>query len=101
MYIAAFEHKNTEEGFNIPDTIRIKLTANGTRIGRAFNVVNITFTILDEGRKAQSVLGNYSIVILKIEEPYNELALGLQDICSEAKDLEVVTIKDKVYNIKF
>ena len=99
--LKCFIRKNTENGFNTPNTIRIKLTADGTRIARAFNVVNIAFTILDEGRKAQSVLGNYSVAILKVEESYNELALGLQDICSEAKDLEVITVKDKVYNIKF
>ena len=26
---------------------------------------------------------------------------GLEDICAEAKDLESLTIKDKVYNVQF
>lgn len=96
-----FIHKKTEEGVDIPSTIKIKLTGDGTTIGRAFNVINIAFTIIDEGRKAQSVVGNYSVAILKIEEKYEELAAGLQDICSEAKDLEVVTVQEKVYSIQF
>ena len=100
-HLTSFIHKNTEEGTNIPNTIRIKLTANGTKIATGLNVVNIAFTIIDEGRKAQSAVGNYSVAIMKIEETYDMLAAGLQDICSEARDLEVITIEDKVYNIKF
>ena len=65
------------------------------------NVVNIAFTIIDEGRKAQSAVGNYSVAIMKIQETYDMLAARLQDICSEARDLEVITIEDKVHNIKF
>ena len=38
---------------------------------------------------------------MKIQETYDMLATGLQDNCSEARDLEVITIEDKVYNIKF
>ena len=99
--LTCFIHKNTEEGTNIPNTIRTKLTADGTKIATGLNVVNIAFTIIDEGRKAQSAVGNYSVAIMKIEETYDMLAAGLQDICSEARDIEVITIKDKVYNIKF
>ena len=67
-------------------------------MGRRFNVVNIAFTILEERARAQSPLGNHVVLILKISENYEEL-LGLSDICEEAKDLEFVTIKDKVYKI--
>ena len=93
--------KNVKEGINTPSTIRIKLTGDGTQIGRGLNVVNIAFTIIDEGEKAQSVLGNYSIAILKITENYTELAAGLEDICKEAQDLKWVTINDKAYKITF
>ena len=46
-------------------------------------------------------MGNYTIAILKITESYDELALGLQDIYEEAKDLEVLTIEGNVYKILF
>ena len=55
--------------------------------------------ILEEGARAHSPLGNHVVVILKISEIYEELLLGLRNICEEAKDLEIVTIKDKVYKI--
>jgi len=65
-------------------------------------VVNIAFTILDKGETAQSVNGNYSVTIVKIEESYyDDLANALQDICREAKDLEVLTVDDKVYSTKY
>ena len=99
--LQCFIHRNTEQGITTPNTIRVKLTGDGTRIARGLDVVNIAFTIIDEGNKAQSVLGNYSVAILKVLEKYEQLEAGLQDICAEAKDLEVVTIEDQVYRIKF
>ena len=99
--LECFINRNKEEGKATPQMIRIKLTADGTRIARSLNVVNIAFTIIDEGSKAQSVLGNYSIAILKVSENYEELQAGLADIISEAKDIEVLTIQDQVYTIQF
>ena len=93
--------QNEREGKSTPSTIRIKLTGDGTQIGRGLNVVNIAFTIIDEGEKVYSVLGNYSLAILKIGEKYEELAAGLQDIIAEAENCEVVNVDDKVYNIEF
>ena len=94
-------HKNTEEGIDTPDTIRIKLTGDGTQIGRELKVINFAFTIIEEGEKAQSVAGNYSLAILQTGESYNDLAKGLEDICTEAKDLEVLTVGEKVNRIQF
>lgn len=51
--------------------------------------------------RACSVLGNHAVAIMKVSETYNELINGLQDICQEAEDLEVVTIKGRVYKIEF
>ena len=53
QHLTCFIHKKTEEGVDIfpVATIRIKLKRDGTKIGIALNVVNIAFTIIDEGRK--------------------------------------------------
>ena len=75
--------------------------AYGTRIARGFNVVNFAFTILVEGGRATSVLGNHTVAILKVSETYDELINGLQDICKEAEDLEEVTVKDNIYKVQF
>ena len=89
----------SEKGISIPETFRIKITGDGTQIARGLNIVNIAFTILEEKHKACSAFGNYSLATLKIAEDYIELSSGLQDICEEAADLQIVTIQHKVYNI--
>ena len=89
-----FVKQTSEQGISIPETFRIKITGDGTQIARGLNIVNVAFTILKEKHKACSA-------ILKIAEDYEKLGSGLQDICEEAADLQIVTIQDKVYNIKF
>ena len=93
--------QNTKAGKLTPSTIRIKLTGDGTQIGRGIKVVNIAFTVIDEGEKANSVLGNYSVAILKVMEKYEELAAGLQDIINDAKNCDVIQVDGKQYNIEF
>ena len=90
--------KASQDGMDFPTTIRVKPTGDGTRIAQGYNIVNFAFTILEEGH-AQSALGNHVIAILKIGESYEELLVGLKDICEEAKDIEVISIKQKVYTI--
>ena len=54
----------------------------------------LAFTILEEDNLALSVRGNHSIAILRVSKNYNDLLQSLQDIISEAQDLETVTIND-------
>ena len=93
--------EKTKENTDLPSNIRVKLTGDGTRIARGLNVVNFAFTILEEGAKAQSVAGNHTIAIMKVSESYDELVSGLTDICQEARDLDVITIDQKIYKITF
>ena len=86
--------EKTKKNTDLPSTIKVKLTGDGTRIARGLNVVNFAFTILEEGAKAQSVAGNHTIAIMKVSS-------GLKDICQEARDLDVITIDEKVYKITF
>ena len=92
-----------KDGTELPDTICVKLTGDGTLIARGLTVVNVAFTILDEGQRACSVCGNYSLGIFKVSESYDNLVLALEDnyICAEARDLELITIDDKVFKIQF
>ena len=53
--------------------IRIKLTGDGTKIGKRLHVVNVAFTLLDEGEKAYSAAGNHCIAIIKEPESYESL----------------------------
>ena len=78
-----------------------EIDGDGTRIARGLNIVNFAFTILEEGAKAQSVTGNHAIAIMKVSELYDELISGLKDICQEARNLDVITIDQKIYKITF
>lgn len=97
--ITNFVEQASTEGISIPDKIRIKITGDGTRIARGLNIVNIAFTIIEERHKACSAFGNYTVAILRIAEDYEQLASGLQDICEEAEDLQIVTVQEKIYRI--
>ena len=80
--------------------IRVKLTGDGTQIARGLTIVNVAFTILEEGDQASSVVGNHSVAIFKIPETYENLAAALEDICKEGKQMKSITINDKSYEIE-
>ena len=66
-----------KKGIDIPSTIKIKLTGDGTRIARGLSIVNVAFTIIEDSGKARSVEGNHTIALLKVSETYDELVKGL------------------------
>ena len=47
------------------------------------------------------MFGNYGVAVLKVSENYEELQAGLEDICSAAKDMEVVTAENQVHRTQF
>ena len=50
--------------------LRVKLTGDGTKIGRKLHVVTFAFTLLEEGSKAYGPTGNHCIAIVKEPEEY-------------------------------
>jgi len=80
----------------------VKLTGDGTQIGRGITVVSIAFTVLEEGNRACSSSGNHSLAILKVHESdYTKLCDAMQDIVIEASNLKSVIINDKEYKIEY
>ena len=59
--------------FLINKMVRVKLSGDGTRIGKRLHVVNFTFTLLD-GDAAYSSEENHPIAIFKDPENYDSLA---------------------------
>lgn len=74
--------KNSQpsESFKQNRKVRVKLSGDGTNVGKRLHVVNITFTILEEGSKAMTADGNHIIAIIKVPENYERLAEALADI---------------------
>ena len=75
--------------------MRVKLTGDGTNIGKRLHVVNFGFTIIDEGDLAYSAAGNHCIAISKQTEDYASLKAALRDIETEVELLETITIEVK------
>lgn len=103
QFVLTFMVNNAESnGTQLPDTLHVKLTGDGTQIARGFNVVNFAFTILEEGEKAMSVRGNHSLAILKVSESNgDELFCALKDIIDEARDLNCISVKDHIFKIDY
>lgn len=83
-------------GKSLPSTLRVKLTG-GTQIARGFTVVNFAFALLDD-KEVCSAKGNHTLAILKVSESYDNLAAA---IIEEAKDLEILTVDNKVYQVQY
>ena len=47
--IHILKHAKSSQQQALDNHVRVKLSADGTRIGRKLHVINITFTVLDEG----------------------------------------------------
>jgi hypothetical protein len=75
------------ESFRQNKKIQVKLSEDGTNVGKRLHVVNITFTILDEGSKAMAADRNHVIAIIKEPENYEKLLKALSDI---RRDVELL-----------
>ena len=81
--------------------VRVKLTGDGTNIGKHLHVVNFAFTILDEGDMAYSAAGNHCIAIFKESERYDSLKLCLQDIIRDVKQLTRISVGEIEFEIMY
>ena len=70
-----------EKKINCRDKIQIRLSGDGTKVCRKLNLINSTFTQLNEGDLAKSPKGNHTISILNGIENYDDLKEGLLDTC--------------------
>ena len=81
--------------------MRVKLTGDGTKIGKHLHVVNFGFTLLDEGDKAYSPAGNHCLAIFKEPESYQSLKNCLEDIISEVNALSTIKVNGVTFEIVY
>ena len=82
-------------------TVKIKLSGDGTCIGKRLKVVNFTYTILNEKENAMSEKGNYLLAIVKTKETYDNLRQSLSDLKTEMAQLKEVKVNNANYNIEY
>ena len=87
--------------FKQKKTLRVKLSGDGTRIGKRLHVTNFTFTILDEGPIAHTSEGNHILAIVKVPEKYELLKLALEDVCHDVERLNEIKLKSERFSIEY
>jgi hypothetical protein len=97
------EHKIRNSPLIINDSIiKIKFSADGKFVSRKVKSINITFTIINEGDKAKTASGNYTLGIFKLKkkEDYAELSECFHELGKKIDELEFVKINEKTYHIQ-
>ena len=83
------------------ETIKIKLSGDGTNIGRRLTVVNFTFTILNEKELAMGEKGNYVLALIKTTETYDNIRESPADLRMEMSNLKEISVNNCTYQIEY
>lgn len=67
--------------------LHVKLSGDGTCIGKRLHVVTFAFSLLEEGSKAHSFEGNHILAVFRAPEDYDSLEIALSDIRDEVEEL--------------
>lgn len=92
--------EKNEEG-SLPSKIKVKLSGDGTNVGKHLHVINITFTILEEGSRAMSAEGNHLVAVVKVPENYDSLFVALGDIRNEVEGLSKIYVGNQCFEIEW
>ena len=86
------------DGMNL-SRIRLKLTADGTNLGRAKSVVNAAFMLVDDAENVMSVCGVNIFAVTEWSETYEELRGFYSYIDQQIKDNREIEVLGKKYTI--
>ena len=81
--------------------MKVKLTGDGTNIGKDMHIVNVAFTLLDKGEIAYTAASNHCIAILKESKNYEAMKLGLKDIIHEVESIQQIAVYDLNFDVQF
>ena len=82
-------------------TIKVKISGDGTNIGKRLKLENVTYTILNEKDAAMNEKGNYVLAIIKTTENYDNLKESLADLNDEMSNLKDITVNNHKYSIEY
>ena len=78
-----------EKSFFDNRIIHIKLSADGTNIGKTIKMINLTFSLINEGVKATTASGQYTLGLIEIEnEEYDSLKPWFVEIVKQLQELK-------------
>ena len=87
--------------FRSTKRIRVKLTADGTNMGKRHHCIVVAFTLLDASKTVASADGVHPIAVIDVEENYEQLKLALSDIVAEVENLEILTVDDENFQVHY
>ena len=82
-------------------TIKVKISGDGTNIGKRLKLENVTYTILNEKDAAMNEKGNYVLAIIRTTENYDNLKESLADLNNEMSNLKEITVNNHKYSIEY
>ena len=83
------------------NTLNVKVSGDGTRIGKSLQLLKVTYTIINEGNVVMSEKRNYVITVIKTKEDYIGIRGSLSDLRNEMRNLSSITCGDKTFQIEY
>ena len=83
------------------EKLKIKVSGDGTNIGKKLHVLNVTYTIINEENIAIPEKGNYVLAIIKTKKDYNCIRESLQNLKDDMKQLTTIEVDGVSYEIKY
>ena len=83
------------------NNLNVKVSGDGTRIGKRLQLLNVTYTIINEGNVAMSEKGNYVIAVIKTKDDYIGIRDSLSDLRDEMRNLSSITCGGKTFQIEY
>lgn len=83
------------------NTVKVKISGDGTNIGKRLKIFNFTYTILNEKGRAMGEKGNYVLAIVKTQEKYENLRDSLLELKNEMSSSQDIMVNNQKYNIEY
>ena len=83
------------------NTINVKISGDGTLIGKRLNLCVVSIVVLNEEENAKNARGNHIVCLIKGGENYNLLKYGLKETIDEIKDLNSIKYNGSQITIKW
>ena len=80
--------------------LKVKVSGDGTRVGKRLQILNVTFTIINERSVAATERGNYILAIVLTKDDYEGIGESLQDLREEMSTLKSCMVKNNVFTIE-
>ena len=83
------------------ESIRVKITGDGTVVSRSLRLVVIAFSLLVEEENPNSPNGNHTIALIKSTEDYDNMAEALKKVADDVKTMSTISVNGVTFSVEF